>query len=196
MKLNVQNMQDLAAHIRANADPVVANALALRADNQIADWYNGLSAFIVWRTQTSTRNVFNAIDWAKFTPADAVPADALGNAVFTSRILVCQTKQINVQTALMGALQVDSRFANIRKLFDDALKQIPAGVSGALLNAGAAAVQTAMQRAARWIETIYASGTGSAQNPGDLGANEFNVLDGAVSVDQVSYALNGLYDRG
>ena len=182
--LTPSQLQSLKANIAASTDTVPAgvadcggfvglqvNAVPNSADGNycLASLYNQISspAFYVYRTSIPVAEVFDAIVWANFTPSDAVPTDtALNNAIFQSRQIACQTKQMNVQTILMGQSTLNGAKPNIRSGLQDALTQIPSGANGALRAAGWVTVRdSVLARQARRIEKLYADtsgGNGSA----------------------------------
>ena len=55
----------LAAHIRANTDPLVVDALAIRNDTELARLYNLDSAFIVWREAIQPSEYREAMVWTE-----------------------------------------------------------------------------------------------------------------------------------
>lgn len=121
--------------------------------------------FYVWRTTTPAADIGNAIVWSALTPVDAPD----GTATYTNRALLCQAKQINVQTLIQGRDSVASNKSNIRAGLQDALTNIPAGASGASIGAGWASVKSAMTRTATVLEQLLSTGTGTAVTPADLG---------------------------
>lgn len=135
---------------------------------EVAAAYNALAAgpFTVWASTTPTSTVFDAIIWASLTPTDA----ADGTALWTNRNLMCQSKQMNVQTMLVGRESISSGKANIRAGLQDALTNVPSGASGANLAAGWTAVRDGMKRSATRGEKLFATGgNGAFGTPADLG---------------------------
>lgn len=65
MALTTAQRTTLAAHIRANSDPTVAAALAVRNDNAIVTVYNADSALLVWRTNIEPDEYRGALDWTE-----------------------------------------------------------------------------------------------------------------------------------
>lgn len=179
MNLNTAQLLVLKAAIAAETDPgFVANRTA-GATGAMADFYNVDSAFVVWRSTTVVDTIMNAIVWANLTPTDTPD----GTQLWMNRALMCQSKQFNIQTILSGRLQIASSTATIRNGLQDALTNIPSGVGGASLGGGWTNVQAAMQRLAKRGEVLYATGTGTAQNPGAL------VLEGTISNENIVQAL-------
>ena len=145
----------IKADVLASAD---MNTLPANADGafEIARLYNLPSTTDVWRTEVPTKLIFDAIDWAKYTPTDV--ADA--TAIFTNRMLIIQTKQMNLQNMLVGRDVVDASRSNIRAGLRDAVISLPAGALGATVSAGGAGgvtVLTACLRKATRIEKLLAS---------------------------------------
>lgn len=147
-----------------------SNLTALVATGQtgaIAQYYQADSTFYVWRGLTSASDILDAITWANLTPVDSPD----NTATFTNRALICQAKQLNLQILLQGREQVSTGKANVRSGLSDALQNVPAGASGALLDAGwagAAKVKAAITRLANKLERLFATGTGTTANPGNL----------------------------
>jgi hypothetical protein len=161
MSLTTAQLATLRAAI--NADGVFSQ-LPNTPDNSyfIAQELNKLPTtdFLVWNPTTSVQAIFDAVTWANFTPADA----ADNTATFTNRALVIQTKQMNLQNMLQGRTTVDATLANFRAGLRDAVIQLPAGASGAMVSAGGvsgATVLTACLRKATRAEQIFASGNAS-----------------------------------
>lgn len=171
----------LKSAILTDTDPNVVAALAIRNDVELARLYNLPSAFICWRTDTLKTDIFGALDWKNFTPAD-VPDNSV---IWTNRALACQSKQFNIQTILISPGDtLDMSKPNIRNGLKDAIQNIPAGVAGALLDAGWVNVKNAGTRAATKAEALYTTGLGTASNPGNF------TYEGNLYVDTVSIALN------
>ncbi len=143
-------------------------------------------AYSVWQTSVPTQDIFDAIDWAKFTPTDA----ADGSNIYTNRLLMIQTKQMNLQNILMGRDTVNARKANVREGLRDAVIQLPAGVAGSIVAAGGASgvnVLNKMVRPARLIEKILVTG---AATTGSVTAGLMG-YEGTVSPGDVSTARGG-----
>ena len=143
-------------------------------------------AYSVWRTNASTQDVFDAIDWAKFTPTDA----ADGSNIYTNRLLMIQTKQMNLQNILMGRDTVNATKTNVREGLRDALIQLPAGANGTgvtAAGANAVNVMNKLVRPARLIEKVLATGTATT---GSVTAGLMG-YEGTVSPGDVSMARGG-----
>jgi hypothetical protein len=102
----------------------------------IAEALNALAApaFPVWRTNVQVQEIFDAINWALYTPVDLVD----GTGMHQERLLLIQTKQMNLQNMLMGRFVIDASKANVRAGLRDAVIQIPAGSLGANVSPGGA----------------------------------------------------------
>lgn len=206
--LTTVQLQALKANIAASTDVVPAgladcgafvgvqvNAIPNSADGNfcIATLYNQMvsPSFYVYRTNIPVQEVFDAIVWANFTPADAVPTDtALNNAIFQSRQIACQTKQMNVQTMLMGQSVLNGAKANIRAGLQDALTNIPSGVNGATRAAGWVTVRdNVLARPARRIEKLYADTSGGNGSTASTAATL--TYEGTVTGSDVEQARNG-----
>lgn len=135
MALTQQQLQTLKTNILAQGS--LATAVATRDGDAIAAFYNVVSATDVWNTATPVDDVFDAIDWSKYTPTDA----ADGTAVYTNRLLLIQTKQINLQAFLFprsnfGRPTLNFAKQRIREGLRDAVIALPAGTGGASVTAG------------------------------------------------------------
>lgn len=145
---------------------------------QIAAYYNAQAVppFYAWRTTTPAADIGNAIVWSALTPVDTPD----GTAIYTNRALLCQAKQINIQTLIQGRETVASNKASIRAGLQDALTNIPSGVGGVSTGGGWNAVKSVMTRTASMLEKLFAAGTGTAVSPADLGC-EATLTDQMVS---------------
>lgn len=178
-----EQLSTFKAAIEGETDPTFAALRQAVNEQGMADWYNADATFQVWKSSTDVASLFNAITWKSLTPADS----ADGTALFTNRALVCQAKQINLQIILQGQTSIATGKVSLRQGLTDALLDVPAGVGGALLDAGwlgAGKVKATIQRACNRVERIWATGTGTSNTPGDLG--EF---EGTVTAQNISDAL-------
>lgn len=165
-------------------------------DAFIAEALNLLASpnFPVWRTDVPVQDVFNAIDWAVYTPTDPVTDAQLANALAaeraTTRLMVIQTKQMNLQNMLMGRITIDASKANIRAGLRDAVIQVPAGAAGANVNPGGTSgnnVLNACVRPATRAEKVLV-----AQTNISTGGVTANILgfEGEITVQDVNQARN------
>ena len=142
-------------------------------------------AFKVWNPRTSPYDVIDAINLSAYTPNDAPDTSAL----FTNRALVIQTKQMNLQTMVIGREVVNFAKQNVRAGLRDAVIAIPAGVNGAAVNPGGAngaAVMQAGTRDALLIEKIFAA---PSQATGGVSAAVMT-FEGKIRPSDVSDARN------
>lgn len=145
------------------ADPSLS-ALAHNQDSAffIKNAYNALAVpdLFAWRTDAKTQDIFDQIDWSKFTPVDL--PDAANAALHSARSMVIQTKQMNLQNILIGRDNIDASKANIRSALRDAVIQIPSGVGGANTSPGGASgtnvLNTCTRKATR-AEKLFSSGS-------------------------------------
>ena len=161
MSLSETQRTTLAAHIRANTDQDVIDALAVRNDSELTRLYSLDSSFIVWRL--------------------AIPASDVGKTVIYNALSALTTANTSrVQLFMdLNSKSFDGS-ADIEAYFDDTF-------SGALNGSGAdcrAALSAMQRRAASVAESIYATGTGNTSTPGTL------VFQGTISTDDVGRALN------
>lgn len=172
LKADILASQDMASQPMNSA-----GALA------IAALYNAASTTDIWRTDAPVQAIYDAIDWSKFTPVDA----ADGTTIYSNRLLLIQTKQMNLTNILQGRSTVDASKANLRAGLRDAVIAIPAGVSGAAVAPGGASgvnVLTACVRKATRFEKLFAT---TQATTGSVTANLL-VLEGQVSTDDIQTA--------
>ena len=158
----------LKNHIAANLDPAVIAARDSGNDTELARLYNLPSSFSVWRSTTPADTIADAIAWDKLTPIEAPDT----TIIQTNRLLVCQSRQINIQILLQGRETVGTGRATLRKGLNDALVGVPSGALGAAQDAGwggANGVKSSITRIATVAERVFATGTGTGANPGTLG---------------------------
>ena len=174
----------IKADIAANAD---MNTLANNSDGsyEIARLYNlqASPAFNVWRTNTPTKDIFDTIDWTKYTPTDAPEA----TGIYTARALAINVKQMNLQNMTVGKDTIDTSKANIRAGLRDAVIQLPSGTSGALTAAGGASGATTLAaciRTATRLEKLLSTGSATT------GSTTANLLgfEGNVSYQDIDTA--------
>jgi len=159
-----------------------------RANGQttlIRDWYNSsnTAGFIVWKQQTPVAEIQDCVIWANFTPANPVTSlDAIALQNTLNQLLACQGKQFNLQMLLSGSGMssvVSTGKANIRVGLQDAASSIPSDINLGTRAGGWAAIKAAIQRPATRIEKLFATGTGTSANPGDIvvtGLSEKDVI--------------------
>lgn len=186
--LTTAQQATLKAAILAENDPVFVAARNARNDTALAAFYNEQSspAFYVWRSSVNTDNISDAINWALLTPADVpnVGDSAQVAAAQTTRALICQAKQINLQIMLQGRSAIDATKLRVRQALTDSLQNVPSGASGASQDAGWAQVKATMYRQVTRGERLYATGTGTTGVPGLAG------WEGEVSTNDISAVLN------
>lgn len=154
-----------------------------RNDTELARLLNLPSSTYVWRSTTPADEVADAILWDRLTPADAPD----GTAIQTNRLLLCQTKQMNLQVLLQGRDSIGTGRANLRAGLTDALLNVPSGVGGATVDAGwlgAGRVKATITRLATVAEKVFANGTGTSGNPAVLG------WEGTVTIADIGEMWN------
>lgn len=148
-----------------NSDGYFALAQALNA--------KAAPNFSVWRTETPTTTIIDAINWAQYTPNDVVLSGDT-DPLLTRKIgwlLTVQTKQMNLQLMLQGRLTLDCSRANVRAGLRDAVIQLPTGAGGANTSPGGSSganVLNACTRLATEAEKILA---GAQETTGTVTAN-------------------------
>lgn len=167
-----------AIKVAISSDPTMSTAPAgSDGSDAIARLFNVVDpAFFVYRPTVSAAAVKNAIDWNNLTVAD--PPDS--TVFYTNRVLVCQSRQMNLDIQLVGQEIVECGYANIRRAFQDALVNVPAGAGNTILQAGWSAVKVVFTRNATRIEKLLATGTGTAASPANLayiGPIDYQTID-------------------
>jgi hypothetical protein len=184
MPLTTAQKSTLKAAILASQDAAIVAAATARNDTELARLLNLPSTFAVWRSTTPADEVSDAILWDRLTPIDTPD----GSAIQTNRLLLCQSKQINLQVLLQGRETIGTGRPNLRNGLSDALLNVPSGVGGATQDAGwigAGRVKATITRFATVAERVFATGTGTAGTPGVL------VWEGQIGVNDVGEVMNG-----
>lgn len=144
----------------------------------------------VWNTKAVVEAAYNATTWKNFTPIDLpptaivpaspTPGETYALSLWTARVLLCQSKQINFQTIFFGRTNLDATNAATRTGIKDAVQDLPAGAAGALVDAGWVPIRNSMERLARLAEKLLVvSGTGTQSDAGTMG------FDGLVTLQNV-----------
>lgn len=157
--------------------------------------------FLVWMTNAPTQNIIDAIDGDKYTPVDVVPVAVIPDTPtegekfklkqYEARILACQTKQISLQTLVIGRETINASKVNVRKWLQDAVIKCPAGAAGALVHPGGASgatTLTACLRKASRGEQILAAGFATT---GTVTGNLLG-FEGTLSNQDVEAARNSV----
>jgi len=159
--LTLQQLQTLKAAILA--DPTAAAYIPAGDAFSLNLWCQSVATptFWVYRAAVPVEEIFNGITWANFTPVDTPD----GTQIYANRALLCQGKQFNVQTLLVGRSTLDATRPNIRAALADALTNVPAGAGGAAVSAGWVTIRdSVLARAATNGEKAFATGgTGASQ---------------------------------
>ncbi len=149
----------LKAAIAAETDPTFVAARTAGATGEMAAFYNANhTTFIVWKSAVTIRETgqaFNGAEWAGMTTAN----------------------HTRLQTVAQYLMNYSPAIAGIRAMFDD----IWSGAGGTQTRAALAVL---WKRAARRVEALFATGTGSIADPGLL------VLEGTLTGPNITEALN------
>lgn len=199
MNLTTAQLQTLKAWVIANANSVF--------EQSTADILNADAApdYLMWRTNVEKMEIDAVIDKAVFTPSDAIPASPSTDLTYSNRAFLAQLKQANAQWLTVGLGTLNPSINSVRKNFQDCLRQIPTGASGANQDAGWGApanpgvVRLAMQRRATVAEKLFAvaatgvgndGGTrGTTTNPDNFGpAKDGSVAEGEITVADLNAA--------
>lgn len=184
MELTNAQRATLKAAIAAETNPTFVALRQANDEQGMADFYNAPSTFVVWQTSVPIDAITDAIDWARMTPAQPIPATGSdAQLAWIARANMCQGKQFNLQNLLIGRQTIAASRPNIRAAFQDCLTGLPSTASGTNQQAGWVAVQAAMQRICTVGERLFATGTGTTASPGLLG------VEGTLSAQDISDAL-------
>lgn len=185
MALTDAQKTTLAAGIRAETNPGVVAALAIRNDVFLTEWLNADSAQVAWNPRTNVRSIVDSISWDKFTPVDAADSTVF----YSNRLLLIQTKQMNLQTILSGRDTLDATLPNIRAALRDAVITLPAGTAGATISAGGAGGVNVLTACTRPVTNAERYLGGIDATTGPVTAKVLN-WTGTVSNNDVGTALN------
>jgi hypothetical protein len=140
--LTTQQLQTLKAAILAETDPAFVSLRQAGATGAMADFYNGNSAFVVWKSSVTIRETgqaFNGAEWAGMTSAN----------------------HTRLQTVAQYLMSYSPATQGIRDMFND----IWSGAGGTNTRAALLAL---WKRFATKGERLFATGTGSDAVPGLL----------------------------
>lgn len=181
--MTLAQLQTIKADILANND---LNAFPNTSDGSdaIAKLYavTAVPDFFVWATDVPIQTVYDQIAWASLTPTDAPD----GTQLWLNRAMQCQGKQFNVQILLQGQTRINGAKVNIRAGLQDALTNVPSGVSGALVSAGWVPVRTALARKANRLEKLFANTTSG--NGAAAATSATMVIEGTVNYADIDDA--------
>jgi hypothetical protein len=179
----------LKADIAASAD---MNTLPVTTDGayEVARLYTLAPAVAmpVWQTRCPVSDIYDAIDWTKYTPTDA--AELTG--IYTARALGIQIKQMNLTNMLQGRNELNAAKVNIRLGLRDAVIQIPSDTSGAMVAAGGASgvnVLTACTRGANRIEKLLVTASQGSDTTGSVTARVLG-FEGVINYQDVIESRN------
>lgn len=160
MLLDLQ-LPALKAAIEAETDPAFVSLRQQGATGLMAEWLNGPSSKIVWRTSVTQDEIMsNGFDWVR------VDNLSVGKARIWEWLFANEASSFNPSKA------------NVRAGIDEVWKGTAADL------AVRAAVYVHCKRPATRAEAVYATGTGTTENPATLG------WEGIVSDYDVTRALN------
>lgn len=172
------NAQDLLVKAEIDADAILS---ALPRDGEglqtVADALNAIDTpeFLVWRTNVAAQEIYNAIDWDKYTPVDTPSSsDAALASLQANRATHIRLKQENLQTMLLIQTAINASLVGIRKTLRDSCIQIPAGTGGANVSssgANAATVLGVCRRPARRVERVLAKASAPSDTTGTTAAS-------------------------
>jgi len=148
--------------------------------------------FSVWRTDCRVEDIYNAVNWAAYTPVDAVLGSDSGDTLHRKNgwLLSIQVKQMNLQIMTQGRATLNTAFVNVRAGLRDAVIQVPAGTGGANVSPGGASgvnVLAACVRNATEAEKVLATASQGSDTTGSTTARVMG-WEGSLSADQVRLA--------
>lgn len=177
-----QQLTTLKAAVLASQDAAVQAAASTRNDTELARLLNLPSSFAVWRIDVPSTELVGAIKLANLTPIDA-PDDTM---LYNNRCAVCELKQNNIRLLLAREV-ITAQKLSTRQDLTDALTNVPAGAGGSAIDAGwlgAGKVKATITRFASVAERAFATGTGTTNQPGDLG------LEVVVNINDIGEMWN------
>lgn len=186
MPLTTAQKATLKAAIQADAPLLALYTASPNGAQDVADELNKIAtpAFKVWRTEAHVTDILDAVNWSLYTPVDAVDVTVL----FSNRLLMIQTKQMNLQNMLVGRDTINMSKSNIRAGLRDAVIQIPAGAGGSNVNPGGGSGATVLNvcvRDANRIEKILTTGTAQT---GTVSADVMS-FEGRITYQDVDAAM-------
>lgn len=182
-----EQLQTIKAAVLASQDAAITAAASARNDTELARLLNlpASPAVNLWRTDARVSDISDAINWAQYTPIDAVDS----TAVYTNRQLSIQTKQMNLQMMLQGRESLDANKINIRAGLRDAVVAVPAGANGTAVSPGGASGATVLNacvRPASLVESILA---GADATTGTVTA-KLAGYEGSIGVGEIGSMWN------
>ena len=161
MALTTEQLQTLAAHIRASTDPAVVATLAGRNDTEMTALYNAPTAVVVWKKRLELEEITsNGFDWVR------VDNLSVGTARIWEWMFGSESKSINPSKP------------NIRAGIAEVWKGTAADL------AVQAVVLGHCKRTATLFESLFVTGAGTTADPAQLG------WEGTLSLNDISDALN------
>lgn len=179
--MSLTQAQDQKIKIEIDADQALLDLIAAGELQAVADALAepDVPEFLVWRTNTPAQDIYEAIDWGRYTPADdpvkpgveATPtADEVAKAhIQNNRAAHLRLKQENLQTMLLLQDSINTSLPGIRRTIFDSCTKLSAGANGALVNsagAGASTVLSVCRRPANRAERVLALGSQASDTTG------------------------------
>jgi len=164
MQLTTTQLQALKSAIEAETDAEFVALRSAGATGQMADWLNGASTFIVWRTELGEHEI---------TSQTSSEATSWSWSAFIGR---SQGERDGWARMFNGTYTINPSLANVRA----AVADVFSGAGGAGQRAHCLAMA---KRAATRGERVFATGTGTTATPGLL------VAEGSVTDSDVIRAM-------
>ncbi len=187
MPLTLTQLQTIRDDIIANPD-LAAVPNSVDGEYEIARLYNlpPAVAMSVWRTDASVTDIYDAIDFSKYTPTDAPEI----TGIYTARAWAINIKQMNLQTMLQGRDKINAAKVTIRASLRDAVVGVPSGAAGVNTSPGGASgatVLSACVRQATRIEKLLATASQGSDTTGSTTARVMG-FEGQISPNTVHEA--------
>lgn len=187
MTLSLTQLQTIKADILANDD---MNTLPNNSDGSydIARLYNQLPIvpMNVWKTNTDVNDIYDQIDFSKYTPVDSPDSTTL----YTNRAYAINIKQMNLQTMLIGRSFLNTAKVIIRSSLRDAVIAVPAGTGGANVSPGGASgvnVLNTCTRLATRIEKLLVNASQGSDTTGTVTARVMG-FEGTIQPSDIDEA--------
>lgn len=182
----------LRTKVFASADPGMVALVAARDTNGLTVYLNAPSGEQGWRTDAPVNAILDAINWASYTPTDAVAGGDTDPllTVKIGRLLTVQTKQMNLQLMLQGRDTLNCSRPNVRGGLRDAVIQVPTGTNGAGTAPGGANGAAVMVQCIRPLTRAESLLAANSQASDTTGANSARVL--SFEGDVYAFEIGGL----
>jgi hypothetical protein len=174
MALTTSQQATLKTYIQA--DPILGTLITgVDSINQIISTLNSIVIpdYFIWNKLVPTDAINDAITWTNFTPNDSPDTTVL----FQNRALICQIKLEQLQALLIGRTFFDATKQSQVSGLQDALTNLPSGISGTNRSGGWPAVKLILSKQASVVQKLFATGTGTQASPATAIVNSVDYED-------------------